>query len=176
MSENRDAPSSTNSEGFWERHSRLHRSFHHAMNESTLLRSRNMALGMAAFAGAAILLLAQTGVASTALKVSLFSFSICIPMSIASAFIAETYLITSPASLGHYRRTPTEHNRLSLILSAFPQYSLAVGISSIVWHLSFAAFFAFVGMIVIAYLAYFLSWHQILEYVDDVDRSGDSQE
>jgi len=124
------------------------------INEFNIEISRNVTIGSALFAATAILLLVETGINSTALKVSLIGFAVCIPLSISWASYLQAILSTGSVGFSHFRQI--HESKWLNILHQFwlnvARISLCTGFGALIWHLLPLAFYVLIGIAAIAWM------------------------
>ena len=143
------------------------------INEFNIEISRNLMVGLALFAATAILLLVETGINSTALKVSLIGFAVCIPLSTSWATYLQSILAAGSVGKSHFRRI---HERKSLnILHKFwlnaSNISFCTGFGAIIWYLSPVALYVLVGVTAIAWALKSLFQYDLFLHFGETEKS-----
>lgn len=119
--------------------------------------SRTVSLGCAGVATALLLLLAQVGVKSTALSVSLWCSALALPVWLGFWQVCDTYTFWGIRSQGHY-------NQIGWILTCTIVFFagallLSGAIAALIWSLLPQVGAAFIALTLIALV--FASWHSL---------------
>lgn len=104
------------------------------LTESHLNNMRGSAIGGASVATAIVLLLLQTGISSSALKLGLYSASLAIPAWLAAWQYIEAYNFYGRSSYHHFNTV--KGSGIAIALAVIGMTCLFTSLASLIWHLA----------------------------------------
>ncbi|GAA0889157.1 hypothetical protein [Rhodanobacter soli] len=140
------------------------------LTESHLSSMRASAIGGASVSTAIVLLLLQTGVDSTALRLALYSASLAVPAWIAAWQFIEAYSLYGRDSYSHF--SSVRGSGLAVGLAAIGMGCLATSLSSIIWHLAPMAAAIFIAASVFAAVLIFRHNYAVKAVADGADKTS----
>lgn len=136
----------------------------HLLTESALERMRTSAIGGSSVSFAIVLVLLQTGVASTSLKIALFTASLAIPAWVVAWQFVEAYMVCGKPSMGHFNSP--KGSGVAVMFATTGMFLLLVSICSLIWHMSvIASLLFFVASLVMA-IVVFKHHNAVRSYAD----------
>ena len=104
------------------------------LNGPYLNQMRSAAIGGASVSTAIVLVLIQTGLVSTPQRVALYSAALSIPAWIGAWQYIQPYILYGPTSYEHLGKISSIG--VAVILATFGMLTLAISLTSAIWHLS----------------------------------------